>query len=96
MSDLLVATSGTVVPACGCAHAGYEAWHVQGAYIQLQQGAKDIPIGARVKGPTIHESGADFAKRLLDEKYGPENYPRGPGSEYNKIKKWGDRSFRPR
>jgi hypothetical protein len=42
----------------------------------------------------VGESGADFAERLLDEKYGPGIYPRGPGSEYNKIKKWGDRSFK--
>ena len=59
-----------------------------------QQGAKDIPSWCQGQRPTIYESGADFAKRLLDEKYGPENYPRGPGSEYNKIMKWGDRSFR--
>jgi hypothetical protein len=31
--------------------------------------------------------------RLLDEKYGKGQYPTGPGSEFNKIKKWGDRAF---
>ena len=33
------------------------------------------------------------AKRLLNDKYGAGNYPTGPGSEFNKIKKWGDRAF---
>jgi hypothetical protein len=30
----------------------------------------------------------------LAERYGDGNYPTGPGSEYNKLKKWGDRGFR--
>ncbi len=46
-----------------------------------------------VHRPLAAENGKDFAKRLLDEKYGPGNYNTGPGSEYNKIKKWGDRAF---
>jgi hypothetical protein len=29
----------------------------------------------------------------MDEKYGAGNYKIGPGSEYNQIKKWGDRGF---
>lgn len=29
----------------------------------------------------------------MDEKYGKGNYPKGPGTEYNKIRKWGDRAF---
>ena len=37
------------------------------------------------------ESGNDFADRLLGEKYGPNNYPTGPGTEHNKIRKYGDR-----
>lgn len=37
---------------------------------------------------------AEFARRLLDEKYGPGNYSVEPGSEYNKIKKYADRGFR--
>jgi hypothetical protein len=27
------------------------------------------------------------------ERYGAGNYPTGPGSEFNKIKEWGDRAF---
>ncbi|MFZ5352577.1 MAG: RHS repeat-associated core domain-containing protein [Bacillota bacterium] len=55
--------------------------------------AKDVPSWAKGNKPYTSESGNDFAKRLMDEKYGPGNYPTGPASEYNKIKKWGDRGF---
>jgi len=48
---------------------------------------------AEGKKPHKSESGKDFAERLLDEKYGPENYPKGPKSEFSKIKKWGDRAW---
>ncbi len=43
--------------------------------------------------PLTTENGRDFAKRLLDDRYGAGNYPTGPGSEFNKIKKWGNRAF---
>jgi len=29
----------------------------------------------------------------MDEKYGEGNYKTGPKTEYNQIKKWGDRAF---
>jgi integrase/recombinase XerD len=54
---------------------------------------KDVPSWAAGSRPKIGESGKDFADRLCREKYGPGNYPTGPGSEFNKIKKWGDRAF---
>ena len=53
--------------------------------------ATDMPDWVRGRKPNAGESGKDFAKRLLDAKYGPGNYPLGPGSEFNKIKKGGDR-----
>ncbi|GHU57116.1 hypothetical protein AGMMS49975_21930 [Clostridia bacterium] len=55
----------------------------------------DAPSWAKNLGerPYKGESGKDFAKRLCDERYGKGNYDTGPGSDYNKIKKWGDRSF---
>ena len=43
--------------------------------------------------PLTSESGRDFARLLLDDKYGAGNYPNGPGSEFSKIKKWADRAF---
>jgi hypothetical protein len=53
--------------------------------------ADDIPSWARGQKKLPGESGKDFAKRLMDDKYGKGNYDTGPSSEFNKIKKWGDR-----
>ena len=55
----------------------------------------DVPSWCRNGGyaPKVKESGADFAKRVMDERYGPGNYKTGPGSEYSKVQKWGDRGF---
>ena len=58
-----------------------------------KEAADDVPSWAQGERPLTTESGRDFAKRLLDDKYGPGNYPTGPGSEFSKIKKWGDRAF---
>ncbi len=58
-----------------------------------KEAASDIPSWAQGKRPLKTENGAQFAARLLDAKYGKDNYPRGPGSEFNKIKKWGNRAF---
>jgi len=54
--------------------------------------ATDIPSWAQGQKPLANESGNNFAKRLLDEKYGTDNYPKGPGSEFSKLKKYGDRN----
>ena len=40
--------------------------------------------------PRPGQSGKDFAKEQCDKKY-PNGYDTGPGSDYNKIKKWTDR-----
>jgi hypothetical protein len=58
-----------------------------------KEAADDVPSWAQGEWPLTTENGREFAKRLLDDKYGAENYPMGPGSEFNKIKKWGDRAF---
>lgn len=58
-----------------------------------KEAADDLPNWAKGERPLTTESGRDFATRLLDEKYGQGSYPTGPGSEFNKIKKWGDRAF---
>ena len=58
-----------------------------------KEAAKDVPSWAKGKRPYKNENGNDFAKRLLDERYGEGNYKKGAGSEYNKIRKWGDRGF---
>lgn len=58
--------------------------------------ATDAPSWLKKKGetPFVGESGKEFAKRVMDEKYGEGNYDTGPKSEFNKIKKYGDRSFK--
>jgi hypothetical protein len=58
-----------------------------------KEGAKDVPSWVRGLRPRVSESGKDFARRVMDEKYGPGNWNEGTGSEFNKIRKWGDRSF---
>ena len=53
--------------------------------------SSDVPSWAKGEKPKEGESGNDFAKRLMDKKYGKGNYRTGPGSEYNKLRKYGDR-----
>ena len=40
-----------------------------------------------------NENGNQFAKRLCDERFGKGNYDKGPRSDFNRIRKWGDRGF---
>ena len=49
------------------------------------------PSWAKGLRPNPGESGKEFAKRVMDERCGEGNYDRGPGSDYNRLKKWGDR-----
>ncbi|WP_437724312.1 DNRLRE domain-containing protein [Sorangium sp. So ce861] len=63
------------------------------ARVSGKEGAKDVPGWAKGNRPYQDESGKEFAERLLNEKYGPGNYDKGPGSEFNQIRKWGDRAF---
>jgi RHS repeat-associated protein len=58
-----------------------------------KKGAKDTPSWVEGEAPYSNENGRDFAKRLMDEKYGENAYDTGPGSEFSKIKKFGDRAF---
>jgi hypothetical protein len=55
--------------------------------------AKDIPSWAKGEAPYVGESGKKFAERLCNNKYGPGKYKKGPSSEYNKLRKYGDRAF---
>jgi hypothetical protein len=61
--------------------------------ISGKEGSKDVPSWAKGARPKVGDSGKDFAERLLDDKYGKGNYPKGAGSEFSKIQKWGDRAF---
>lgn len=53
------------------------------------------PSWAKGNRPLGGESGKDFATRLMNDKYGRGNWEnkKGPGREFNQIKKWGDRGF---
>jgi len=55
--------------------------------------ASNIPHWAKGQRPYVGESGKDFARRVLDEKYGKINHDTGPRSEFNMLKKYGDRGF---
>jgi hypothetical protein len=57
--------------------------------VSRKEGAKDVPSWAKGQRPRVGESRMDFAKRLLDGKYGPGNYDKGPGSEFSQIQKSG-------
>jgi len=57
---------------------------------ELNSGAARTVRGQR---PYVGESGRDFAKRVMDGKYGPGNWSES-GPEYKQIQKYGDRSFR--
>jgi hypothetical protein len=74
-------------------HQTQEQYKTPKSGVSGKEGAKDVPSWAKGERPKVNESGKDFAKRLLDKKYGEGNYGKGPGSEFNKIQKWGDRSF---
>lgn len=63
------------------------------AGISGKEGAKDVPSWAKGNKPFVGENGKEFAERLLNERLGKGNYDTGPKSDFNKIKKWGDRSF---
>jgi hypothetical protein len=63
------------------------------SHISDKEGAKNVPSWAKGNRPYKNESGKDFAKRLMDEKFGKNNYDKGTNSDFNKIKKWGDRAF---
>lgn len=57
--------------------------------------ADDTPSWAAGQKPNENESGKEYAERVLNGHYGEGNWSdRGPGSEYNKLKKAGDRRYK--
>jgi RHS repeat-associated protein len=55
----------------------------------------DVPSWLKQSGerPFKGESGKEFADRVMNDRFGKGNYDKGPRSDYNKIKKYGDRGF---
>ncbi|MFN8647614.1 MAG: RHS repeat-associated core domain-containing protein [Gemmatimonadales bacterium] len=56
-------------------------------------GATDAPSWAKGQRPLVGESGKNYAKRLLDDKYGAGKWKTGAGSEFNQLQKYADRHF---
>jgi len=58
--------------------------------------ATDVPDWVRQTGlrPNPKQKCQDFAKQLLNAKYGSGNWIKGAGTEYNKIVKWCERSLK--
>jgi len=56
--------------------------------------ASDAPSWAKGNRPNPNQKCQDFAKQLLDTKYGAGNWRKGANSEYNKIVKWCQRSLK--
>lgn len=56
--------------------------------------ADDVPSWTKGYKPYKGENGKQFAKRVMEDVFGKDTkYKVGPSSNYNKIKKWGDRGF---
>jgi RHS repeat-associated protein len=61
-------------------------------WVDEQRQGTDEPFDPAQKGtkedpPRRGETPDDYAKRVCDRKYGEDNYPTGPDTEHNKIKK---------
>jgi hypothetical protein len=60
-----------------------------------KEAASDVPSWARGIPRQVGETPNDYAKRLMDGRYGPGNWKRtGSNTEFNRIKKFGERAFR--
>lgn len=77
--------------AAGVAGSAIGAYLAKKSKSSGKEKANDIPSWAKGEKPKEGESGKDYAKRLCDKKYGEGNYDKGPASDYNKLKKYGDR-----
>jgi len=58
-----------------------------------KEAADNIPSWARGARRYVGETPREFAKRLMDEQYGPGKWD-NTNPEFNKIKKFGERAFR--
>src|SRR5262249_36960712 len=80
-----IATAGAAIGLVGARSMGQAVDALRNALATGKEGATDVPSWAKGNRPNPGESGKDFARRLMDEKYGPGGYPTGPGSEFSKI-----------
>ncbi len=61
--------------------------------ISGKEGAKDIPSRFRGERPRVGEDGKEFAERLLRGEGKTKNDNEETWADFNKLKKFGDRSF---
>jgi RHS repeat-associated protein len=62
--------------------------------ISGKEGAKDVPDWVKGEKPYRGENGKDFAKRVMDNKYGRGQWGDARSNpEFSKIQKWADRAF---
>lgn len=71
----------------------YSKKKVPKSNISGKDGAKDVPSWVRGERPFVGESGKEFADRLIKGQTGQAPKDKGPGSDWSKIKKYGDRNF---
>ena len=63
--------------------------------VSSQDKKDDAPGWAKAAGlrPLKGQSGKDYAKNVMDAKYGKVKHNTGPGSDFNKLKKYADTHF---
>jgi hypothetical protein len=94
------AAAATAIAVAEAAAAAAAAATAAGATISMmsrpsgKERGSDIPSWAKGSRPNPGETPRQAAERILGERYGPGNYPKGPGSEFNKIKKFFERLLR--
>ena len=81
-------------PSVNGAGLGYLALNALFAHATGKAQSKDAPSWAKTdpdSQPLAGENGENWATRILDKKYGRGKWDKGPGSEYQQIKKFRDR-----
>ena len=61
-----------------------------------KEAASNVPSWARGMHRRVGEKPIEYARRLMNEKYGPDGWDPskiGPTTEFNRIKKFGERAF---
>jgi hypothetical protein len=94
------AAAATAIAVAAAAAAAATAAAAAGETIAMmsrpsgKERGSDIPSWAKGSRPNPGETPNQAAERVLGNKYGSGHYPKGPGSEFNKIKKFFERLLR--
>jgi RHS repeat-associated protein len=94
VAALSIVFSSTTMSTHDTLQVSTERFKVPKQGVSGKEAASDVPEWVKIYRPKVGEAGRDFAKRILKEKYGEDwDGNTGPDSEFNKIKKYGDRKF---